>query len=218
MYLIEKISNKLAYNIANALKLDEDQQEVVAYGAFNLLQVLCALLWVVILGLAFNVLVQALIVTFTIALLRKYSGGAHFSSPNRCAVVGGIMSSVLALIIVDVFSLVNDKLIISLEIVSLITCYYNISKLAPVDSPAKPITKIEKRKHLRRQSLLVFNIMSIIILLLTFLHFKYNNILFLQWGGLMFIGITWQTLTLTSTGHQFFNKIDETFKIKKGGI
>lgn len=218
MYLIEKISNKLAYNIANTLKLDKDQEEIVAYGAFNLLQVFWALLWVVILGLAFNVLVQAIIVTFTIALLRKYSGGAHFSSPNRCAIVGGIISSVLALMIVKTVPLVNAKLIIFIELILLIISYYNISKLAPVDSPAKPITKIEKRKLLRRYSILMFNIMLTIILLLTFLYFRYNSTLFLQWGGLMFIGIVWQTLTLTSTGYQFFNKIDETFEIKKGGI
>lgn len=217
MYLIGKISDKLAYSIASGLKLDKNQQEIVAYGAFNLLQVLWALLWTVIFGLAFNVLTGAMIVTFTIALLRKYSGGAHLSSPNRCAVIGGIISSVLALAAVKVFSLINIKLIISLEMVCLVIGYHNISKLAPVDSPAKPITKVEKRKLLRRQSILVFNIMSIIILMLTFLYFRYNNDLLLQWSRLVFVGIMWQVLTLTSIGHQFLNKIDETFKIKKGG-
>lgn len=217
MFLIEKISNKLAYNIAGVLKLDEDQQEIIAYGAFNLLQTLWALLWVAIFGLAFGVVVEAMIVTFTIALLRKYSGGAHFSSPNRCAVIGGIVSALLALIITVVFPLININVIIPLELILLLFCYYNIAKLAPVDSPAKPITKIEKRKLLMKQSILVFNIMITIILILTILYFRYNTTLFLQWGGLIFIGIAWQTLTLTSPGHQFFYKIDETFKIRKRG-
>lgn len=217
MFLIEKISNKLAYNIAGVLKLGEDQQEIIAYGAFNLLQTLWALLWVAIFGLAFGVVMEAMIVTFTIALLRKYSGGAHFSSPNRCAVIGGIVSALLALMITVVFPLINIKVIIPLELILLLICYYNIDKLAPVDSPAKPITKIEKRKLLRRQSILVFNIMITIILILTILYFRYNTTLFLQWGGLIFIGIVWQTLTLTSIGHQFFYKIDETFKIRKRG-
>lgn len=216
MYLIEKISNELGYRITSALKLDKDQEEIIAYGAFCLMQVLWAIFWVIIFGLIFNVLTGAIIITFTIAALRKYSGGAHFSSPNSCAVIGGIVCTALALITDKVFPLFDVKILIILGIICLAISYFIVIKLAPVDSSAKPIRKVETRQRLKRQSIFTLNVLLVIMGILLFTYFKYNNVFLLRSAESICLAIMWQTLTLTSVGHNVFNKIDNFLKFKKG--
>lgn len=216
MFLIERISNKVGYKVASSLKLDKDQEEIIAYGAFCLMQVLWAIFWVVLFGTIFNVLTDALIITFTIALLRKYSGGAHFSSPNSCAIIGGVVCTTLALITDKILPLFNIKILIVLGAVCLMVSYFVVNKLAPVDSSAKPIRKVETRQRLKRQSILILNVLLIIMVILLFIYFRYNNSFSLESAESICIGIIWQVLTLTSIGHKIFNKIDNFLKFKKG--
>lgn len=216
MYLIEKISNELGYRITLALKLDKDQEEIIAYGAFCLIQVLWAIFWVIIFGAIFNVLAGAIIITFTIAVLRKYSGGAHFSSPNSCAVIGGVVCAALALITDKVFPLFDVKILIILGMICLAISYFIVIKLAPVDSSAKPIRKVETRQRLKRQSILTLNILLLIMGILLFIYFKYNNVFLLRTSEAICLAIMWQTFTLTSIGHNIFNIIDNFLKFKKG--
>ncbi len=85
MFLIERLSNKIGNKIANNLELDKDTEEIIAYGAFSVLQTIWALLCVVILGAMCNVLVESVIIALTAAAYRKYSGGIHANTPNKCA-------------------------------------------------------------------------------------------------------------------------------------
>ena len=75
MLLFEKISNKIAYNIAKATNMDKDHEEVIAYGAYIVLDTVLALGMVMLFGAIFGVFYQSLIVSFTSALFRKTSGG-----------------------------------------------------------------------------------------------------------------------------------------------
>jgi accessory gene regulator B len=213
MYLIEKISNKIGNKIALNLNLDKDNEEIIIYGAFNLLQTLWAILCVVILGIIFKVLVQALIVAFTAAILRKYSGGAHASSPNKCAGIGAVIVVGFALVIDKVFMLFNIKIIVSLVMLGLVISYYIINKLAPVDSPAKPIVKLETKKRLKKQSILTLSSFIMIMLILGFIYFKYKINFFLSAIECIYIGAMWQTFTLTAKGHQLLHKIEDVLNM-----
>lgn len=213
MYLIEKISNKIGSEIALSLNLDKDNEEIIAYGAFNLLQTLWAILWVVILGIIFKVLVQALIISFTGAILRKYSGGVHASSPNRCAGIGAVVSVGFALIINKVFSIFNIEIIAFLLIIGFGSSYYIINKLAPVDSPAKPIVKLETKKRLKSQSILTLTSFILIIIVLGFIYFRYEIKFFLSAIECIYMGVMWQTLTLTAKGHQLLYKVEDVLNM-----
>ncbi|OFI01557.1 accessory protein regulator protein B [Clostridium acetireducens DSM 10703] len=164
MYLIEKISNKIGIKIALLLKLDKDHEEIITYGAFNLFQILLSIFWIIVFGFIFGVLLESVIILFTISLLRKYSGGVHSNSPNRCIVIGTTVSIVLALMVKKILCYLDVKLIIILTAISFLYSYFTILKYAPVDSPAKPIKKIETKNKFKKTSILILNISIISII------------------------------------------------------
>ncbi|WP_411682629.1 accessory gene regulator ArgB-like protein [Clostridium thailandense] len=213
MFLIEKISNKIGNKIALNLDLDKDNEEIIAYGAFNLLQAIFCIFWVVILGIILKVLVQALIISFSWALLRKYSGGAHASTPNRCAGIGAVETSALALIVNEVFPLFSIEIIGFILVLCMVSSYYIINKLAPVDSEAKPIVKLETRKRLKRNSIRVLNLFAIIIIILGIIYFRSGSKFFLNTIEALLLGVMWQASTLTAKGHQLLYKIEDVLNI-----
>lgn len=212
MFLIEKTSNNLAYKIASILNLDKDNEEIIAYGAFSFLQTLWAILFVLIFGLIFGILIEALILSFTASFLRKYSGGAHASSPNRCALIGAIVFSLLGIIINKTSSLLTIKLAALTESVCFIFSYYIVYKLAPVDSPSKPIVKEKTKQRLKKSSILTLHGLIIMITILLGLYYKLEDKILLISAQCISIGTAWQFLTLTSIGHSLMTSIDTFLK------
>lgn len=212
MFLIEKTSNNLAYRLSKALKLNKDQQEIIAYGAFNLIQTAWCILLVLLFGAIFNVTVKAFIISFIISILRKYSGGAHASSPNRCALIGAFMSVGLALITNYINSYINFQVVISIGIITFILAYYAIHRYAPVDSPAKPIVKEATRQKMKKKSFFVLNILVtiVIVFLSSYLIFKAEFLLPIM--SCIYAGVLCQVITLTPKGYLVLSKIDILLK------
>lgn len=102
------------------------------------------ILLVILFGRIFNVVIESLIVSFTISILRKYSGGAHSSSPGICLIVGTFIAVSIGLVSkIGIDFNIN----ILIGIITFAWAYYIIYKLAPVDSPAKPIRTEKKVKE-----------------------------------------------------------------------
>ncbi|GAA0182396.1 accessory gene regulator B family protein [Clostridium sediminicola] len=211
MFLIEKLSNGIGSKFASILKLDKDHEEIVTYGAFIFLQKLWAIFIVLVIGTIFGVLIEALFIFFTSSLLRKYSGGVHASSPNGCAIIGAIVTVILALIIKVLFRMISIEVAVILGIISFIISYYVIYKLAPVDSPEKPIVKFERKQYLKRCSIRILNILLVFTNVLLFIYFKYKIVILLNFIGCIWIGSLWQVFTLTSKGHKVIFIFDSIF-------
>lgn len=212
MNIVEKLSKVISSKIALNLKVDKNREEIIEYGAFNFIQILWCILLVIIFSSIFGVLVQALIITFTISLLRKYSGGAHASTPNGCAIIGGAVSVGFALIVERVFSKFNNLEVLILGIISLMFSYYTVYRLSPVDSLAKPIRKLEKKQHLKRCSIITLNILLDIIMILVFFYIKYRRSILLNIIECIYMGVLWQAFTLTTVGHKMLNKVNGAFE------
>ena len=210
--MIENISKMISSKIASSLKMDKDQEEIIAYGAFNLIQILWCIILVMVFSSVFGVFEEALIITFTISLLRKYSGGTHASSPNRCAVIGTLVSVGVALVVQQVFSGFNSLTVIILGIISLMFSYYTVYNLAPVDSPAKPIKKCEKKQRLKKCSINVLNIFLGLIMILAFFYIKYRRNILLNIIECIYLAVLWQSFTLTTLSHTLFNKVKLVFE------
>lgn len=84
MSLIEKIAANIGKETRCILDFNDDTEEVIIYGAINLIQTLVSFLLTIVTGFIFGVIYEALIFTITVSILKKYSGGAHASSPGRC--------------------------------------------------------------------------------------------------------------------------------------
>ena len=206
---MEKLSNNIANKVALELSLDDDNREVIAYGAFALMQMFLSIIFVFLFGLLFHVAFEALIISFTAAILRKYSGGVHASSPWICTFIGTIVCVGQAILIsLLISSVVNLKLVIILGVVIFIWSYYIIYKLAPVDSVAKPIVKEEKRNRMKKGSIILLSVYLIITVICILFYISSGEKKLLFYALCLYSGILWQTFTLTTPGHLLVGKVD----------
>jgi accessory gene regulator B len=209
MFSIEKLTNNIAENISSELKLDNDRKEIIAYGAFALLHMVLSIVLVIIFGWMFGVSIEALIVSFSGSILRKYSGGVHSNSPGICAATGTILAVGQALLISYMIApLANLNLIILLGLLTFAWAYYVIYKLAPVDSAAKPIKTLKKRERMKKGSMLILDAYLVIVILNIVLYSLIKEETFLVFSLCIYGGTVWQAFTLTRGGHLAFSKID----------
>lgn len=206
---LELICKNISINLKNQLNLDEDKASIIEYGLFAFFHMSVSILLVAVIGLIFNVMIEALIISFIVAILRKFSGGAHASTALNCAIVGVLISIIPAYITKDLNLNINYIVFIGipLYIISLIIVY----KLAPVDSPNKPIKKQEKIKKLKKGSIILLSIYMIIVAFNVIIYYISKNYIFLVYSACIYIGMLWQVFTLTKYGHILVNIIDSLF-------
>lgn len=206
---LELICKNISINLKNQLNLDEDKASIIEYGLFAFFHMSVSILLVAVIGLIFNVMIEALIISFIVAILRKFSGGAHASTALNCAIVGVLISIIPAYITKDLNLNINYIVFIGipLYIISLIIVY----KLAPVDSPNKPIKKQEKIKKLKKGSVILLSIYMIIVAFNVIIYYISKNYIFLVYSACIYIGMLWQVFTLTKYGHILVNIIDSLF-------
>ncbi|AJA49375.1 accessory gene regulator B superfamily protein [Clostridium pasteurianum DSM 525 = ATCC 6013] len=212
MFLVEKLSKSIVSNICNASEIDKDELEMIEYGALIFILKSINIISVIIFGVIFGVFLESLAITFTIIILRKYSGGVHSDSPNRCIVIGTCISILFPIIVNKIYNYIPFKFVNVIAIIILIFSYYIILKLAPVDSPAKPIVNMEMRKNLKNMSILVMTLISVLLILLTILYINFAYIILLKILECICFGVFWQCFSLTVLGHVIMGKIDNILK------
>ncbi len=206
MHLIEKLSNNFAKKISTELNYDNEKQEVIAYGTHALLQMLFSILLVVIFGLIFGVLVEALIVSFSTSILRKYSGGVHATSPAICLIIGTVACIGFGLL--SRVALLNQLYFaVAFLAVVYILGFVVFSRLAPVESPNKPISDRRKVK-MKKGSLILLGIYCLIAAGLITGYVLSGNTDFLAYAFCLNIGALWQVFTLTKAGEVILGGID----------
>lgn len=207
---MEKLSNNIANKVALELSLDDDNREVISYGAFALMQMSLSIILVFIFGLLFHIAFEALIISFTAAIFRKYSGGVHASSPWICTFIGTIVCVGQAILISLLLNFIVDfKLVIILEVVIFTWSYYIIYKLVPVDSVSKPIVKQEKRNRMKKGSIILLSVYLGITVFLILLYISSGEKKLMFYVLCLYSGILWQTFTITSPGHLLVGKVDQ---------
>lgn len=219
---MEKLTNNIASKVAAELKLDNNSREIIAYGMFALIHIALSIILVIIFGIMFHVAIEALIVCFVGGILRKYSGGAHASSPSTCAAIGTIICIGQALLFSYLIgTVITLNVLVLFGIVVFTLSYYFIRKLAPVDSPTKPIKTKEKKIRMQKGSIFILSVYSIIVIINITAYIFLKDKRFLIYSLCVYGGIAWQIFTLTRVGHIIMNSIDTFLNhivtIKKGG-
>lgn len=205
MFKIENICEKISGYIAQELNFDDDKKSVINYGIFGFIQMGICIALVIIFGFIFNVTIEALIVSFTTSILRKSSGGVHAQSPERCAVIGTVSTVCMALIC----KYINISFIFSILIGSIIFIwsYYTVYRLAPVDSMAKPIKSIEKRKRLKKTSIMILSVYLIVVVIDILYYLVTKDSKSLTYLLCIYMGLLWQVFSLTKSGHLILGKL-----------
>lgn len=204
MFDLKKLSDFLAGFLSKELVKSKDETEVISYGIFAFFQITLGIIATLIFGIIFNVAKEALIVTLSIIILRKSSGGVHASTPWKCisiTVLLGLGFSVLSKTIVcDIFTLLMINFIIFIISFILILIY------APCDSLNKPIKSITKRKRLKKLSIItvivLFSISLSLIFFRNIIGFKYTS-----YSLSVSFGVLWQSFTLTPFAKKVLHNI-----------
>lgn len=211
---IQRICETMSDKIAKELNFETNQRAVINYGLFAMVQTSIAILLEIILGGILGVLIPTLIISLIAVILRKYSGGAHAQTPEGCLVIGIVVSVGGALGVSWIpWDIVK---IVVLGVIILTLAYYLVWRLAPVDSGAKPIRRVEKKQLLKKRSIFILSIYLIAIVVSLLLYLDNNDEKLLLYIASVYVGIGWQTFTLTATGHLAMGRIDLIFnKISK---
>ncbi|OCA97816.1 accessory gene regulator ArgB-like protein [Clostridium beijerinckii] len=212
MSLAEKIATKIGNNAKLFLNVNEEQEQIIVYGAINLFQMLFAILWVIIAGLLFGVFYEALIFSISASILRKYSGGVHASSPSRCVIIGTFSAALAGILINNIFYSINSINVAVISGAIIIFAFITVFRNAPVDSIKKPIKNIETRRQFKRKSIFTIFIFLFIIIILFMLNEKFSELYYIKLIESIGVGVLWQTITLTKNGINFLNKVDSALK------
>ena len=207
--MIENISKVIAEKVSSELNYDKERKEIIQYGTYALIQTLISIISVLILGLLFNIALEALIFLFTASILRKYSGGAHSESSNVCTLLGIIISSCIGFFIKsNFFAKMNFEVIVFVGIVIFVFSYFIIFKYAPVDTPNKPIKTEKKKKRMKKGSLKILTIYLFIEIFNIILYYNSGWSLARPVMLSIMLGVAWQCMTLTYIGDILLKTID----------
>ncbi len=211
---MEKLTRKLATEVARSLDYDAEREAVIAYGLIGIVQIIITFTLVLIFGILVGAPVEALIVCAAVGLLRKYSGGAHAGSAELCNAISVVYSTSAAFVAKRYFSTV-DHLIPQLSFIAVIfgVSYLIVYRLAPVDSANKPIKTVKKKKRMRQGSLIILTVYFLLSIALILIGCDYG--VYASYGISLLFGVIWQIFTLTSPGAALLHSLDLLFQIKE---
>lgn len=201
-----KLAEYFGEKLAEALQYDQDQKEVITYGLLAIIQFIIVMTLIIVLSSLLGTVVPSLILSFSVSALRVNAGGAHLSSIWVCSMTGVVICIVMPTVIklLGGQSIDTTVLFAVTNIILLLTLWV-VAKKAPVDHPNKRITSAEKRKELKRKSLIV---VAIYFLLSNFFIIRGLNIYVLC----MLFGVVWQSFTMISVGHNFLKFLEARLK------
>lgn len=202
------LTGPAAAYLRKRLDLTETEAEVLRYGMQIVAYTVSSLGSIALAGWLAGALPSTLGVAFSAAALRAFSGGAHSRSPLTCNLLGAAMTSLLGKAAQTTVSFLAPPVLLPVLLAAFIPAAIAVWRLAPVDSPAKPITSLARRHKLRRLSLAALFVLTTGQLVL--LH---------GWPALALavgFGTWWQAFTLTAAGHRFATVLDNFAEIRKG--
>lgn len=210
---MEKISVFFASKLAIELNLNEEKKQVIQYGIFAIIQVICTLITLVVSGMFFGVTMEVIIIMVASSTLRRYSGGAHATTPLRCLIIGTGVCLIQAFLVVLLNDIIGSSvLVLFLGVLIFILSYYMIFKYVPSDNSKKPIKSEEKKIRMKKGAKKVIN-MDFLIVLVLFIIKVSNIINYQKYIFCIYMGIVWQLFTITKVGNKLIYGIDRWFDI-----
>ena len=206
--LIENISSKIALNLCQSKDKSSEEFAVLKYGVFIFVHISVATIFTIIFGILTRTLFQIVTISLLGGLMKRYSGGVHCSSPNRCVITGIIISYTFALIGKNIVN-IDLKIGYMLGMVALIHSFIILYKKCPVPSENKPLKKEETRKKLRKNAFLIYSICVILFILNILLNLQSLYITSNSLVLCIILGLYMQTLSLTSIGSKFILFLDK---------
>jgi len=202
----EKFSKRWALFLTSRTGQNDETEAVLTYAIEILAITVINIVLTLGLGWLFGVFFGTLAALLTAVLVRHTAGGAHSSSPIRCAIITMIVFPVLALLAKQLAGFnpfITNILCILMVLISLLLIW----RFAPVENEAAPIISPQRRRALRTFSFLAFIIVFICILLIK------QSVQ--SWAADVYVsialGLMWSTFNLSYPGHALMLFLDGIF-------
>ncbi|TEB05759.1 putative accessory gene regulator protein [Pelotomaculum schinkii] len=206
------ISQRIASYMGDALNLDSDNREVVAYSLELIFHTSVTLLLVLLIAWLIGPLREAVILIIVMFLFKNFAGGAHCSSATRCTILSMLLIpsfAELSFIAGQYFTL---YVLIILTVLSVLFSYTIVYKLAPVNLPIVSERHIQNRRYFSFLLLVLITIAQVILIILISDRTA-SFIIAID------ISIFWQSFMLTKPGHALVGYYDRLllYFTDKGG-
>lgn len=150
--MIGKFADRLAVVLVRHNVIDRDDTALYAYGIHILLTNLLFLAVTCCAGAAMRVFWQSLLFYGVFRLLRRYAGGYHAATELRCT----LLSTGAIVLCLGGVRLLGEASAHPLWLLFAAGASLCIACLAPLDTPAKPLEKTERRCFRRRALFCLF--------------------------------------------------------------
>jgi accessory gene regulator B len=198
------VINPFTAFLAKELNLSQDQKEVVSYGLQVLIYSAVGFTSVLAAGWLLGCFWTTLAVMVSTACLRVVSGGAHSRTPLTCGILGVIIGPLLGKAAALGGYVLSPGAVLTLITAGFLVSLYVIWRLAPVDSPAKPISSVEKRARLRIVAVAVLCVITAVQIVILYQVLKAPQLVLA-----VSLGVWWQSFTLTRPAHRFTTLLDD---------
>ena len=91
--MLEAVSSRLAGKMAAHGTIKEEDRETYEYGVYVMLSTVIHILTVLLIGAVFRMILESIVFYASYAVLRKFAGGFHASSPIRCYLISCVTIS-----------------------------------------------------------------------------------------------------------------------------
>lgn len=209
MTIIESISYNISNKIGKRANKSKEEIEIMNYGLFIWMHTILAYIATILVGIIIGKMIEAVLISIVASSLKKFSGGVHATSPNRCLIIGIITTIIFTYIYIFLNKYCTYNYIYAFSIVSIVPCYYIFYKKAPVGTKNKPLKKEEIRINLRKKLFKRLNVYIAIIILI--LIFNFNRVLNCNLAMFVYcieLGIILQTAAITKLGEIIILKLD----------
>lgn len=194
------LSDKVAsYLIKNKNIVDKDEQEIIFFGAEVFFGMMLGIFVTMLIAYFLNIHTTVFWMLLASLLIRKTGGGAHSNNPLNCLLITIMIYNLLAYIGILSFNFVENY-IQTIVIIVFLLCLITLVLKSPVESPQKPLA-VQQRSLLRKLSFIAIVIIFSFQMLVLY---KLNPIISYS----VSLIILWQSLMLTSVGHQLIGKLD----------
>ncbi|MCR8745342.1 accessory gene regulator ArgB-like protein [Romboutsia lituseburensis] len=212
---IEKISKIISSKMGERLNKNEEEVAVLNYGLFILIHTSIAIMLTFIIGVLTNTLIEIMIISVVAALLKRYSGGVHSSSPLRCLITGVIFSLFLAMMCKFGFSKISNTILGLVLVLSIVVSYFILYKKCPVPCANKLLKKESTRKKLRKNAFKLINIYTSIMIIFYLLNIYTGIVLFKIVTISILLGILLQIFSLTKVAELTIDSFELLYNILK---
>ena len=168
--MIQELSSKVAKWLEQEGAISGKDNKLFSYAVYSFLFGLLPIFIVMILGLAFGMLQEGLLMITPFMLIRKFSGGYHLNSSKLCV----ILSIALLALAMGFIKLIDQNGYIQLLTVFVLLSVVCLCTFSPVENDARKLTDKERQLFRIIACILAVIVVSVYLIMYATISVRYT--------------------------------------------